>query len=218
MIELSRDDIQRAIDREPAAVSRLVGALMPLVQVRVARALTKRRRPGRDPRQEVEDFCQEVFLGLFSDDARPLRAWDPARGMSFPNFVGMFAEHQVATIFRSGKRRPWNEDLFAEPDLEVIEGASDSPEPLVASRELFAHVLERLRAELSPKGYALFIALIVEERGVEEVCKETGMSADALYAWRSRLTRLVRSLVRDVEKDPGASESEPNGRTPRGLA
>jgi RNA polymerase sigma-70 factor (ECF subfamily) len=45
---------------------------------------------------------------------------------------------------------------------------------------------ERLRETLTPLGMHLFNLLFVEERSVEEVCTTTTLSADAVYAWRSR--------------------------------
>src|SRR5687768_1618744 len=83
----------------------------PAVARGLARRMVKAR--GRDLRQEVEDLTQEVFVALFADDARALRLWDPARGASLANFVGLLAEREVASILRSGRRSPWTEDPTA---------------------------------------------------------------------------------------------------------
>jgi len=48
-----------------------------------------RSAAGRDVRQEVADLIQEVFMALFADDARVLRSWQPERGLSLDNFVGL---------------------------------------------------------------------------------------------------------------------------------
>src|SRR4051794_3412218 len=96
-IEVQQQLIEAALAREPAAVRALVDLLSPVIERRVAAALW-RRAPGRDIRVEVEDMTQEVFLALFAAGGKPLRAWDPGRGMSLPNFVGLLAQHQVASI------------------------------------------------------------------------------------------------------------------------
>jgi RNA polymerase sigma-70 factor (ECF subfamily) len=47
---------------------------------------------------------------------------------------------------------------------------------------------------LSPQGRHYFQLLYVESRPVKAVAEETGTSMDALYAWRSRLGKLLRQL------------------------
>ena len=72
------------VAREPAAVRAMVGALLPLVRRRVARALLRRSPPGRAVRQEVEDLAQEVFALLLADGGRRLLAWSPDHGARAP--------------------------------------------------------------------------------------------------------------------------------------
>jgi RNA polymerase sigma-70 factor (ECF subfamily) len=190
-----------ALAGDPAATRALVDALAPIVHVRVAGALLRSgtgRRQGRNLRQDIEDFSQEVFVALFSDNAKALRAWDPARGMSLASFVGLIADHQVATILRSGRRNPWTEEPTAADDLDAHAGNADAPDRRVYSREVLVALHERLRAELTPRGMALFQMLIAEERSVDEACAATGMTADAIYAWRSRLAKLIRRIGDEI--------------------
>ena len=81
-----RARVARALAGDRGELDVLVALLAPIVQVRVARALARRRDGrGRDLKQEAEDLRQEVFLALFADDGRWLRAWDETRGMSLVN-------------------------------------------------------------------------------------------------------------------------------------
>ena len=143
-------------------------------------------------------MTQEVFLSLFDDGGRALRAWMPARGLSLANFVGLVAERQVASILRSGRRSPWTEDPTEADALDVSAGSVAGPEEAIGSRELLASVVERVREELSPKGLVLFQLLVVEEASVETVCAELSMLPDAVYAWRSRLAKLVRKIATEL--------------------
>jgi RNA polymerase sigma-70 factor (ECF subfamily) len=77
------------------------------------------------------------------------------------------------------------------------------PEARVASQQLLAVLLDRVRATLSPKGLDLFERLFVREEGVEAVCAATAMSQDAVYAWRSRLGKLVRAFLAEEVSDSG---------------
>jgi RNA polymerase sigma-70 factor (ECF subfamily) len=207
--------VQRALAGDASAVRPLVDVLGPVVHARVARAVVRcaaARRQGRDQRQDAQDLVQEVFVALFADDAKALRSWDPRRGMSLFNFVGMVAEHQVASILRSGRRNPWTEEPTLGETLESSVGASDTVEDRVLARDVLVRLLARLREELSPRAMLLFELLVVEERTVEDAAGQLGMTADAVYAWRARFAKVVRRL--GAEMQPPALDSAPWPRTP----
>ena len=200
--------MRRALDGDQTALASLVAVLTPVIQARVARTLLARRSflaGGRSVRQEVEDLTQEVWVALFTRDARVLRSWDSERGLSLPNFVGLVAERQVLSFLRSGRRNPWKEEAsFTDEELET-EAPDSGPEEIVAGREHLAHLLDRLREELSPLGWQLFDLLFVQELSQSEVEAASGLSADAVYAWRSRLRRLAQKLVAEMSETPAAA-------------
>ena len=175
--------------------------LTPVIQARVARTLLARRfrlAGGRDVRQEVEDLSQDVFLALFSRDGRVLRTWQAERGLSLENFVGLIAERQVLVVPAQPRRNPRKEDpLLSADELEPPTLGSD-PEVTAASREHLALLLDRLREELSPLGWRLFELLFIQELSQAEVEAASGLSADAVYAWRSRLRRLAQKLLAEM--------------------
>lgn len=191
----------------------LVAAVGPVIHGRVLKGLARRRggpQAGRSIEAEAEDITQEVLLALFDDDGRALRAWDPARA-PLGGFVALIADHQVFSIFRSGKRRPWSDDLVAleEPDELVTGGVS--PERAASSAEELDALLDALRAELTPKGFDLFLRLYVHEQPTEEIARDLGMTADAIYAWKSRLGKHVRAIAARSKdaSDPGLARSTP---------
>jgi RNA polymerase sigma-70 factor (ECF subfamily) len=193
--------LKRALDRDAAALRDLVDFLGPVVRQRVARALHRRGGAARQgAAQQLDDLVQETFVALFADDARPLRAFDPSRGVPLTEFVGMIAEHQVASILRSGRRNPWTEEPMAADTMERVTGAGGAPpiESIVATRQILDQLMVAIRAELTPRGLELFEMLYVESQAVEHVSAKTGMSMDAVYAWRSRLGKLVRQLANDL--------------------
>ena len=202
--------LDQALSGDAAATRRLVGVLVPVVQARVARILVRRRGgSGRDVRQEVEDLAQDVFATLFADDGKVLRAWDPARGLSLASFCGLIAEREAASILRSGRRSPWTEAATELDELEKALAEVPDVEVRVSSRQQLARLIERLQEALSPRGLELFHRLVVEEETVESVCASTGMTPDAVYAWKSRIGKVVRKLAAEI----AASEPRIAGTT-----
>src|SRR5262245_8316373 len=91
--------IRAAIAGDAGAIAELLSAATPVVQARVARALLRRPETrGRDIHADVADLTQEVFVALFTADGKALKAWDPARGLSFANFVGLLAQRRVSSL------------------------------------------------------------------------------------------------------------------------
>ena len=197
-----QEEVRRALAGDEPALTRLVRMLTPVIQSRVARGLLLRRTgraAGRDIRQEVEDFTQEIFLALFADGGKALRSWQPERGLSLLNFVGLVAERQTASILRSGKRTPWKDESVLDEEFSQA-STERGPEEITASREQLKVLLHRLGEELSPLGRHLFDLLFLRELPLEEVIQQTGMSPDAVYAWRSRLRRLAGRLLEETSE------------------
>ncbi len=185
-----------SLDGDAVTTRRLVDRLVPVVWSRVTRvARLGRRRTAEQVNQLGEDLMQEVFAQLFRDDARLLRAWSPERGLSLEGYVGLVATNHAASVLRSGRRGAWREDATDDDELARAAGASPSPSARIDARDTLEHLGERLRAELSPLGVRMFELLVVEERSTAEICAMLCMNADALYAWRSRLTKTVARVA-----------------------
>lgn len=194
--------LEGALTGEPAATQALVKALRPIVQARVARVLLRHagRALGREVRQEVDDLTQDVFVQLFADDARVMRRWSPEKGLSLANFVGLVAHRHATKVLMSDRRSPWSEEPTLAPALDQARGHADA-ERAIIHRDLLAKVLVRLRTELSPRAQLLFQALVVDRQPMPEVVAATGLSAAALYQWRSRLTRSVREIAAEISSE-----------------
>ena len=195
----TQEELERALEGHGPTLQQLIDALTPVIQARVARVLLRRSSGAgnRDVRQEVEDFCQEVFVSLFAEGGRVLRSWEPARGLSLLNFVGFVAERQAGAILRTGKRSPWTEDPTEAQELDREAPLAD-PEVATATRDLLQRVLHRMEERLTPLGRNLFQLLYLKEETVAEVQRRTGLGSDAVYAWRSRLRKTAKGVFREV--------------------
>jgi RNA polymerase sigma-70 factor (ECF subfamily) len=202
--------LNKALDGDAESVRALIAALTPVIQARAARALARRGNDrARDARQELADLVQDIWLLLFRDDGRILRAWREDGGLSLANYVGLVAQREVARIARSGRRSPWALDPAEESDLERAAAPIASAEPAVSSRDLIDRLYERLEDELHEDALRLFRLIVVEELETAEVCAMTGLSSDAVYTWRSRLLRRARNLLVELARSPDSARTRP---------
>jgi DNA-directed RNA polymerase specialized sigma24 family protein len=195
--------VEAALGGNATAADRLVRVLSPVIHARVARVIYRRRSAsrGRDLRVDLEDMVQEVFAQLFSSEGKILKKWDPERGLSLLNFVGLVAQQTTSATLRTGKRNPWTEDPTSSDTISLIGGQTASHEPAVESRRTLVALADRLRERTSPLGMHYFRLLYVEQRSVKDVSKMTGAKPDALYAWRSRLAKILRTLRTEIEAE-----------------
>jgi len=182
-----------ALGGDGRALTRLVEVLTPVVHARVARTLLCRGRHSANLREEVQDLVQDVFLALLVNEKRELRRWRPERGLSLENFVGLIAQRRTFDYMRSSRRNAWKEEPAPSEDFDL---PVDQPGPdrIVTSKEQLDLLLERLSEKLSPFGLLMFELLFIEDLSTEEAMAATGLSRDAVDAWRSRLRRLARKL------------------------
>lgn len=202
--------LERAIAREPQAVRELLGVLTPIIRTRIGRVLLRRGAVRhRDMKQEVLDLSQQVFVALLDNNGRLLLSWDPARGMSLENFVGLIAEQQTAATFRN--QGIWRYQQTEADEFDDSIDSSRTPERITATREALSAILSSVRARLSERGVQLFHMLFIEERSIEEVCSVMEMNADAVYQWRSRLRQLVKQIASEVLAEAPVRDVEIRG-------
>jgi len=191
--------VARALEPERSReLHRLTEHLLPVVHARVARVVVASPVPAECLRAEVEDLTQEVFAHLFENGAKVLRRWNPDRGASLRNYVGLVAERRVRSLLRSGRWTQWREQPAAVQTLESQASPVESPARRAAEQQCWERVLQRAEARLSSQGLLMMDLLLLQERPIAEVAERTGMTAGSLYAWRSRLQKLMRELAREL--------------------
>ena len=200
MVALTRELVDAAANGSPDAVRSLVTRIGPIVRTAVARILFryKSRASGRNLAQEAEDLAQEAMVALFEDDARVLRSWSPERGASLETFVRLVAERTALSILRSGRRSPFTEDPTDDFELALSSASSPSPEDTALTRDMLVTLHDRLKEMLPPRGYLLFVRLFVDEADIATVAEEVGMAKDAIYAWKVRFGKVVRSAAQEL--------------------
>ncbi len=210
--------LTRALDGDAISMRALLDRILPVVQARVGAALLRRRAQvrGRSLRQESEDIVQDVCAALFEREGHVLRGWSPERGLSLKSFVGLVAERELGMMLRSRRRNPFSEH---PTELDVLEQHQSHSETHafggraasalgadLEARDLLRAVLDQLRERLSGTGYFVFELLFVEDCATDQAAELTGLSRDALYAWRTRIMRQAREIYDEVS-EPSADLS-----------
>lgn len=199
--QLDASLLDAALGGDKGAVRRLVDAIAPVVQARVARVLL--RRGSSNMRGDLEDLCQEVFVALFTKDAHTLRTWQPSSGLSFANFVGLVAQRRALSI--QHKRGVLPEDFDAEDSGTSAEPQLSSLERTVESKQVLVRLLEALELSLTPRGYDLFFRLYIEQQSPSKVGQHFGLSQNAVHQWRRRLGCAARQALSTLSLDAGDS-------------
>lgn len=189
------DLVQRLLQGDMAARKDVILRLEPVVRKRVARVL---ERQGSAGAYDASDLLQDVLILLLEKQDRILGLWDPTRGLSLEGFIGLVAQRTAATILRSGRKTGWAEQATEGARL-VGQADLATPELHLAQMEQLQLIMQRVRARLSPRGIALFDAVLDSPEAVERLRAHYRMSAAALHSFRSRLRTLWRVETDAVE-------------------
>jgi len=165
----------------------------------VRRSVVRLLHRGRPPRGcEVDDLTQHVLAHLFAHEARALASWQDSRGVSYPSYVWMVAERTAISLLRRRDHNP-REEYSADPvDLDQRPAQARDSEDGFACRDHSRALVERLDRELSPTGQKVLRALYAEDLSIEEASRTLGVSADALYTWRSRIRKRAEVISREM--------------------
>ncbi len=183
------ETVERAIRGDTKARVALVALLTPVIHCRVGRVLAERRWK-RGISSEHHDLVQECFASVFADDARVLRQWDPERGLSLVNWIGIVSQRRARDLVRRSEQLDFEALVSGETALLASVGS----EAMEANVEL-KQTLSRLSSELSARGVQLFEHLWLADDDISTVARILNMNEKAVYAARGRLRERIRELL-----------------------
>lgn len=184
--------VVRALEGDRFAAAELIATLAPVIRRSVMKTLLRdRSRSGDGITQETEDMTQEVLLSLFTEDGRIFRAWQPERGLSLERFVAFVARRQALSALRTRRRNPFHVQPTDPADLENQPPSSRGrcAHRSTEHRQSIERLTLALRDRLSPTGLEMFHRLFVEEQSVSDISRNTGLSAESVYQWRTRIKK-----------------------------
>jgi RNA polymerase sigma factor (sigma-70 family) len=194
--EPTKELVDRALEGDPIACRAFVGALAPLVHVRVSALLRHRRAAGglRCARHEAEDLVQIVFMKLFKEGGAVLRLWQPALG-SLRAYVGVIAHNEAYDALK----KSFAESPTSDDELDRILTEDVGAERWIEDRDRVRRVLIELSKRLRRGPRLLFELHFIDGRTVAEICEIAGMEENAVHQALRRIISLARKLAAELE-------------------
>lgn len=185
-------DLQAAIRGDRRAVRAFIHEYGP-----VLRGVIRRMVFG-NWREREDDLLQDLLLGLFRDEGRVLRMWDPQRGKTLKSFLAQFAQQRTLDWLRRQRRQ--SREVPTE-DPSTAEGAIH-PEPAlpVEAPEWVQTLLERFQAECSPAEHRLVEMSYLQDISVREIAAELGLSEEAVYQRRHRIKQRLLKMKLELSR------------------
>ena len=155
------------------------------------------RRQGV-PERHVPDVTQQILLTI----AKSIDGWnDDGNAASFRRWLSTVSRN-IVIRFMSRERRQaggvGGSDLVAR--LERIEDKADEQHVLRYQHELIVWAAEEVRHEFLESSWQAFRATVIEDRPVDHVATELGVTPGSIYMSRSRIMARIRKKVAEVEE------------------
>jgi RNA polymerase sigma-70 factor (ECF subfamily) len=153
---------------------------------------------------DARDLCQEVFRAV----AGAIERWDPdpAKGR-FRAWLFRIARNLLVNFFADQRRHPPGTGRTSVQDLLMARPANDAQSEVDFAaefkRQAFRWAADQVKHEFTDSTWQAFWKTGVENRPVEVVARELGLSAGAVYIARSRVLARLRQRVEELSQDSG---------------
>jgi len=204
-----RSIIERALAGDGKATDALLEAFdraaRPAIGAVIRRAWVHRR--VRDANADMKELLQDVFVKLWKNNGEHLLEWDPNLG-SFNTYIGRIAERHAIDKYRGPGKK------FAENDDDVPDAPDEkeTPEQQTEMMDFRRKILDGMRGHLKgTKQQQMFSLLVEQGLTVEEICRQSGASADSVYQWREFFKKLAGEVRNEIASNPAPSARKKTG-------
>lgn len=187
--------LRAVIRHEPGAVREFVREYAPIFMAVIRRIVVGRWREKED------DLLQDILLGLFRNEARVLRMWDPQKGRSLKTFLQHFAQQRTIDFLRQQQRNSREVPIGDSSLLQENQPAPEAKDMEVP--EWVEQLHARFRTEFSPEDQRIVEMTYVQELSVREVARALGLSEDVVYQRRHRLKQRLLKM-KGARSEPSA--------------
>jgi RNA polymerase sigma factor (sigma-70 family) len=145
---------------------------------------------------EAEDVVQHCMTVIQEHIAR--FDYDPRKGR-FKGWLRTMVHNRVRNLLRDR-----HEQTAESQDFKRDQAREQPPEEMfdrVWMEEHLKHCLLLMRNEVEEASFAAFRLYVIEERPVDEVCKELNMTTNQLYKVKWRLTQKLAEKMKELMAD-----------------
>ncbi len=194
--------VEQASSGDADAQAALRERIEPVIRAR-ARAFVARRVARRIGIHDAEDLLQQVWLALWADGARLLRAYDPKRGMGLEGYVGMITQRELWHAAEQLQTQKRSSEAALSKSSASSSVDSPSPECIVATRQVLAGVDAFVRSQLSARAQHAYVLLYADGKSVAEVARTLGTDEQTVYNFQHEVRKHARSfMARYEDGDP----------------
>ena len=184
-------------DESEASWRSFLARFEPILLATIARAARARGvRLGADDRNDIRGSFLAMLL---ANDRRPLRAFDPTRGVKPAAWIAMLADRHAIDCLRARRSRARCGDA-----LPLRDAGLEAPAPTPEDVLLRVERIERLRsaaATLARRQRQLYTLHVEQGLELAEVAGRMGTTLQTVHSCRHKMERSLRSAVQRMMDD-----------------
>ena len=202
------DLLHRCLAGDRRAWTTLVESLTRYVYYLIR--LTARRHATEFTDEEMADLHNDLFLALFEDNCRRLRAWRGDNGCSLRSWIRVITIRRTIDALRRRRRHisldAPPDDPLAAPALQHAALHDPAPDPLTAlidhqAPDPRAH-LAQLTDDLNPTDRLLLEMIYLHHMSADAIAAALRINKGALYTRKTRLIKRLRALAEAPDTPP----------------
>lgn len=177
--------IERAFQGDASARASLTKTLAPLFTKEARVAVSRVRGTAED----VNELVNDIFANLFSDGARALKRFNPAKHATPDGYFRYFAHLRCIAYVRDERNRTL-ERLLEPGDVNEFSISEDPEYSHIQELDSLAK-LQRIKELLTSTEYEVFERRYLKSQEAAQICTAMGFSRDVYF---QRVHRLVDRL------------------------
>jgi RNA polymerase sigma-70 factor (ECF subfamily) len=121
--------------------------------------------------------------------------YDPQRGR-FKGWLRTMVKNRVRNLLRDRRHLQ-----AASQDFKRMQEPGPAPDELFDKlwrREHLKHCLRLIKTEVDESTFKAFVAYVLEEQPVEQICDDLQMTANQVHAIKSRMIKRIRGRMREL--------------------
>ncbi|MCK6457245.1 MAG: sigma-70 family RNA polymerase sigma factor [Phycisphaerae bacterium] len=142
---------------------------------------------------DADEISQECMAAVHEHIRR--FEYDPDRGR-FKGWLRTLVNNRIRNRLRD--RHEFQADSVAFAEVRDDDPGPDALFDQVWQQEHLRHCLATVRGEVDTKTFDAFVAHVIEDAPVDDVCARFGLTANQVYLAKSRMLRRIRERMMEL--------------------